>query len=228
MSLIKTLLTEEPRSQALLFYGNKTTASIIFREELEALKNQYLGRLSLHHILSQEGQESALFSGRIDAEKLERFAKIYFDPSEVDDVFICGPEQMMLSLQETLPKLGVSKEKVHVELFTSPVGKLGQTQAVTTKHENYKAEITVIIDGGETTFPYDSDQPILDVAFQHGADLPFSCKGGVCSTCVARITSGEVEMDVNYALEPDEVAAGLVLSCQAFPKSDKVVLNFDV
>jgi len=228
ISLIKTILHEEPESHAILFYGNRTASSIIFKDELEALKNRFLGRLSFHHVLSQEKHETDLFSGRISADKVSAFSKVYFDPAEVDDVFICGPEQMMLNTREALQSNGISEDRIHVELFTSPVGKLGEDKKPHKTHASKHAEITVIIDGTEIPFPYDGNQSVLDAANEHGADLPFSCKGGVCSTCVAKLEEGEVEMDANYALEPDEVEAGLVLTCQSFPKTDKIVLNFDV
>lgn len=227
ISIIKTVLATEPASRVILFYGNQRTSSIIFREELEGLKNEYVQNFSLHHILSRERQESDLFNGRIDKEKIQKYAKVYFDPTDVDEVFICGPEQMILSTEETLLDLGVEKEKVHTELFTSPLGKLGEGK-VEIKHDTKHAEVTIIQDGSKFSFPYDSDKSILDAAFDKGADLPYACKGGVCSTCVARLEKGDVDMDVNYALEPDELARGLVLTCQSFPKSDEVVLNFDV
>ncbi len=227
MSIIETTLRTEPESSFTLFYGNRKTGTIIFQEELEALKNRYMGRFSLYHILSKERQESDLFNGRIETEKIKSYARLFFDPESVDHYFTCGPEEMMLSVKDSLVELGVPEERVHLELFTSPVGKLGgaNTEA---KHEKAHAEITVILDGNSMTFPYDSDKSILDVAFDNGADLPYACKGGVCSTCVCKLEEGDVSMDVNYALEPDELQRGLILSCQAFPKTEKVKLNFDV
>ncbi|GAB4238184.1 MAG: phenylacetate-CoA oxygenase/reductase subunit PaaK [Ekhidna sp.] len=227
ISIIETTLRTEPDSEFTLFYGNRKSGSIIFHEELEALKNRFMGRFSLYHILSQERQESDLFNGRIDEEKIAAFAKIFFNPRDVDHYFTCGPEQMMLVVRDKLQEMGVAEENIHLELFTSPVGKLGAEQKET-KHEKAHAEVTIVLDGSSVTFPYDSDQSILDVAFQNGADLPYACKGGVCSTCVCKVEEGEVEMDINYALEPDELERGLVLSCQARPKTDKVKLNFDV
>ncbi|WP_436515237.1 1,2-phenylacetyl-CoA epoxidase subunit PaaE [Ekhidna sp. To15] len=227
MSIIETTLRTEPESEFTLFYGNRRTSTIIFQEELEALKNRYMGRFSLYHILSKERQESDLFNGRIEAEKIQAYARLFFDPKTVDHYFTCGPEEMMLAVQSELKNLGVPEERVHLELFTSPVGKLGGKQKEV-KHEKSLAEITVVLDGNSMTFPYDSDKSILDVAFDNGADLPYACKGGVCSTCVCKVEEGEVEMDVNYALEPDELERGLVLSCQSYPKTDKVKLSFDV
>lgn len=227
MSIIETTLRTEPESEFTLFYGNRRTSTIIFQEELEALKNRHMGRFSLYHILSKERQESDLFNGRIDAEKIQAYARLFFSTEVVDHYFTCGPEEMMLAVQSELKNLGVPDEKVHLELFTSPVGKLGGKEKEI-KHEKAHAEITVVLDGNSMTFPYDSDKSILDVAFDNGADLPYACKGGVCSTCVCKVEEGEVEMDVNYALEPDELERGLVLSCQSYPKTDKVKLSFDV
>ncbi|MEO1254005.1 MAG: 1,2-phenylacetyl-CoA epoxidase subunit PaaE [Bacteroidota bacterium] len=227
MSIVETTLRTEPESSFTLFYGNRRSATIIFQEELEALKNRYMGRFSLYHILSKERQESDLFNGRIESEKIQSFGKLFFDPTKVDHYFTCGPEEMMLSVKDSLMKMDVPTERIHLELFTSPDGKLGGGKKET-KHEKASAEVTVVLDGNSMTFPYDSDKSILDVAFDNGADLPYACKGGVCSTCVCKVEEGEIEMDVNYALEPDELARGLVLSCQAFPKTNKVKLNFDV
>lgn len=227
ISIIETTLRTEPESEFTLFYGNRKTGSIIFQEELEALKNRHMGRFSLYHILSKERQESDLFNGRIDSEKVKAYAGLFFNTENVDHYFTCGPEEMMLSVKDELQGLGVPEDRINLELFTSPVGKLG-SEAKEIKHEKASAEITVVLDGNSMTFPYDSDKSILDVAFDNGADLPYACKGGVCSTCVCKVEEGEVSMDVNYALEPDELERGLVLSCQSFPKTDKVKLNFDV
>ncbi len=227
ISILETTLRSEPKSEFILFYGNRKTSTIIFQERLEALKNKFLGRLSLYHILDEERQESDLFNGMIDDEKIRVFANVFFDPQKTDEFFTCGPEPMMLAVRDTLKNLGVNEKKVHLELFTSPVGKLGTTQKEV-EHQEAHSEITVVLDGNSITFPYDSKESILDVAFQNGADLPYACKGGVCSTCVAKVEEGEVDMEINYALEPDELERGLVLTCQSRPKTDKVKLSFDV
>jgi len=226
ISIIETTLRVESKSQFILFYANQETKSIIFSEELEALKNEYMGRFSLHHILENERQEAEVFNGRIDAEKMAVFTKTYFTPEDVDEIFTCGPEPMMLAVKDALTGLGVNESKIHMELFTSPVGKLGQSEQP--KHEVTHSEITIIQDGKKFGFPYDSDKSILDAAYDKGADLPFACKGGVCSTCAAKLVDGEVDMPVNYALEPDELEKGLILTCQSYPKTDKVAISFDV
>lgn len=227
ISIIETTLRTEPKSDFILFYGNRKTSTIIFHERLQALKNKFMGRFSLYHILSKERQESDLFNGRINKEKIEAFGQRFFEPKSVDHYFTCGPEEMMLSVKEQLLSMGVNEKSIHLELFTSPAGKLG-TEISTKERKKAKAEITIVLDGNSTTFPYDSEESILDVAYENGADLPYACKGGVCSTCVAKIEEGEVEMEVNYALEPDELERGLVLTCQSRPKTDKVKLTFDV
>ncbi|MFK7932775.1 MAG: 1,2-phenylacetyl-CoA epoxidase subunit PaaE [Saprospiraceae bacterium] len=232
MAMIKTVLQAEPKSSFTLFYGNRGFDSIIFREELENLKNKNLGRLSIHHILSREHLGSDLFYGRIDEEKCNRFSKMLFDPQDIASFYLCGPEQMIRSASAALKEAGVDEEKIHFELFTSPVGNLGGETIVRksrAKDKKVQSEITIILDGNSVKFPLDSDgETILDTALNNRMDLPFACKGGVCATCKAKILEGDVEMEVNYGLEPDEVEAGFVLTCQAHPLSDKVIVDFDV
>ncbi|MEM6526501.1 MAG: 1,2-phenylacetyl-CoA epoxidase subunit PaaE [Bacteroidota bacterium] len=227
ISIIETTLRIEPESEFTLFYGNRGSNTIIFQEELEALKNRYMNRFSLYHILSKERQESELFNGRIDGDKIKSFAQLFFNAQSINHYFTCGPEEMMLKVKDSLLDMGVPEKRIHYELFTSPIAKLGSENRET-QHKKALAEITVVLDGNSLTFPYNSDKSILDVAFDNGADLPYACKGGVCSTCRCKVEEGNVEMNVNYALEPDEIEKGLILSCQAFPKTDKVKLNFDV
>ncbi len=227
ISIIETTLRTEPDSHFILFYGNRRTGTVIFQEELETLKNQYMSRFSLHHILSKERQESDLFNGRIEAEKIKAYAGIFFDPNTVDYYFTCGPEEMMLTVKDSLIEMGVPEDRIYLELFTSPAGSLG-LKGQEVEHEKTSSEITIILDGNSMTFPYDSDKSILDVAFDNGADLPYACKGGVCSTCVCKVEEGEIEMNVNYALSSDELERGLVLSCQSYPKTSKVKLSFDI
>ena len=228
ISIMKATLETEPQSHFTLFYGNRSTESIIFRDQIEDLKNRYLLRLSVHHILSQEDPGSELFHGRIDTEKCEAFCSLLIDPSDVDEFFLCGPESMIEAVKETLLSKGVDRKKVHTELFTSPVGKLGGDKKWTPPARPVLSKITITLDGNTFTFDHTtSGVPILDAAHKAGADLPFACKGGVCCTCKARVMEGEVEMEVNYGLEPEEVEDGYVLTCQSHPKTDRVVLSFD-
>jgi len=231
MSILKTVLAVEPKSRFTLFYGNRNFESIIFREAIEALKNKYLERLSVHHILSREVLGSPLFNGRIDADKCRQFCKVFFDAKEISEYFLCGPEDMIFSVKDTLEEQGVDKKRIHFELFTTPTTKAVQTKKsdkVVTPSSESDSQITVILDGDAFDFSLSATgDNILDTALKNGADLPFACKGGVCCTCRAKILEGEVKMDVNYALEPDEVAAGFVLTCQSHPRTDKVVVSFD-
>ena len=229
LSIMKAVIQREPRSHFTLFYGNRSSDSVIFREVIEGLKNEHLDRLSIHHILSREHPGSDLFAGRINGEKCRRFAKVLFDPQEVEAFFICGPYDMLEDLRQTLNELGVPRQKIHYELFTAP----GSNQAKVVPqplaadgHDQVKVQIQ--LDGERIRFTMPRQgQAVLDAALAAGADLPFACKGGVCCTCRAKLESGKVEMAVNYALEPEEVAAGFVLSCQSYPQSEELVLSFD-
>ena len=231
ISILKTVLNVEKDSRFILFYGNRGTDSIIFKEELEALKNQYMERLTIHHIFSEERLDSELFNGYITVDKCKQFAKMLFDVKEIDEYFICGPEPMMLAIREALESLGEERKKIHIELFSSPdapkkAAPVAQATSKATSQED--SLVTVRLDGSTFDFslPYAGDN-ILDAALKQGADLPYACKGGVCSTCRARLVEGEVDMDVNYALEPDEVKAGFILTCQSHPRSKKILVDFD-
>ena len=227
MSILRSTLTLEPRSRFILFYGNRSFDSIIFREQLEELKNLHSDRLSVHHILSRESLGNELFKGRIDADKCRRFGKFFFNAAEVDAFFLCGPEEMVFEVKDTLDALGANPKSVHVELFTT-TGIKNRPVLTSAPRASFEASITVIQDGAQFDFDLPSDgSTLLDAAMRAGADLPFSCKGGVCSTCKARILEGKVEMDINYGLEPDEVAAGYVLTCQSHPITKRVVVSFD-
>ncbi len=233
MSILKTTLVAEPHSRFLLFYGNRGFDHIVFREQLEELKNLYPDRLAVHHVLSRESLGSDLFYGRLNGEKCRAYARLLFQPTEVDAFFLCGPEEMVFDIKNTLEALGVAAQKIHFELFTTArTGTYRRVQPPTDadgkQRSAFQASITVIQDGTQFDFQLPSDgSTLLDAAMRAGADLPFSCKGGVCSTCKAKLLEGQVEMDVNYGLEPDEVAAGYVLTCQSHPKTQRVVVSFD-
>lgn len=229
-SILKSVLEEEPKSSFTLFYGNKTSKSVIFKEQIEALKNTYMDRLEVHHVLSREDQGTDLLKGRIDEIKCENFSKRFFNIDEVSGYFLCGPEEMINGVSGKLQGLGVDKSSIHYELFTSPADSLAGKTKVEKKSKGAKldSKITVILDGDETHFDLNSDgDSVLDAALDAGADVPYACKGAVCCTCRAKVVEGEVEMDMNYALEDDEVEDGYVLTCQSHPRSENVVISFD-
>lgn len=229
MSILRSVLLAEPKSQFTLFYGNKNTDSIIFREELEGLKNKYLQRLSVHYVMSREHPGADLFYGRIDGGRCGDFCRLLIDPADVSEYFLCGPEEMIFSVKEKLEELGVDGKQIHFELFTSPAGKLGvKTPPPPPQEHALRSQVEVTLDGLTFQFELDSrGDTILDGALKAGADLPFACKGGVCATCKAKVMEGQVAMQVNYALEPDEVEAGFVLTCQAHPRTERVVVSYD-
>lgn len=229
ISILKSVLQTEKQSTFTLVYANRGTESIIFREELEGLKNVYLGRLVIHHIFSEEHQELDLFNGFIDKEKIQALSKTLIDFDSTDEIFICGPEPMMLQIRDALQALGTDPKKIHIELFTSPLGKLGVGTGAKkkTNQEAVKSKVTIIQDGNRFDFDLTTNEPILDAAMKTGADLPYACKGGVCCTCKAKLEEGKVSMDINYALEPEEVEAGYILTCQSHPQTKRVIINYD-
>lgn len=231
MSIMKTVLEDEPNSSFTLIYGNRSRNSVIFREQIEGLKNQYMQRLRLFHILSREYMDVPLFNGRIDAEKIEQFSKTLVPIKEIDEAFICGPEDMILSVRQKLVDLGMPSAHVHIELFTSPDQPKASHEKWVAEHrkdEGPMSKVSITLDSAtfDIDLPYHGES-ILDAALRHGADLPYACKGGVCATCRAKVIEGEVVMEVNYGLEPDEVEKGFILTCQAHPKTEKVAVDFD-
>ncbi|MES2618703.1 MAG: 1,2-phenylacetyl-CoA epoxidase subunit PaaE [Bacteroidota bacterium] len=233
LGIIKTTLATEPNSTFTLIYGNKNTSSIIFLEEIEAIKNRFIQQFQVFHVLSRESVDVPLLNGRIDANKCKEFLnKKIVETGSIDELFICGPESMILSVKDTALAAGINSKNIHFELFTTPsqtaVKHEAKAAAVATDGVK-KAKVSVKIDGithhMDLAFGGDS---ILDAALKTGADLPFACKGGVCCTCRAKVISGTVEMDMNFALEDDEVEKGYVLTCQSHPTSDEVFIDFDV
>lgn len=235
LSLIKTTLATEPGSHFTLVYGNRHRPSIIFREEFEALKNHYLNQLSLHHILSREEMDIPLYQGRIDTEKCEALTTRLIDLSTMDEIFLCGPREMIFSLKDWLEIKGIDKKNIHFELF-HPLESGSSVSPAQQKIERTIPEdagdrisqVTIRLDGINHSFrlAYEGES-VLEAGVFQGVDLPFACKGGVCCTCRARLVEGQVEMDLNYALEADELAAGFILTCQSHPRSEKVVIDFD-
>ena len=229
ISIIKTILRTEPLSEVVLVYGNRSRSSIIFLEALEALKNKYLSRFTLIHVLSREKTDAPVNSGKLNAEKLEELARL-IDYSAMDEIFICGPEQMIFTAEKFWIDKGIEKKRIHFELFTTPGSKktTADSQKPVAGERSPKSKITIKADGRSFDFElaFDGDT-ILNTALKEGADLPFACKGGVCASCRAKLVEGEVEMEMNWALEPEEVQQGYILTCQSHPKTEKVVIDFD-
>ncbi len=227
ISILKTVLETEQESTCTLFYANRRPDTIIFLEEIEGLKNRYLQRFSVYHVLSRQQTDSPLFSGRMDADKCRTYCRMLLDVARTDAFYLCGPAAMVSMLRETLLEQGVEAARIHTELFVAPedvrqVALASLPAAVATR-------ISVRIDGRSFEFPL--EEPglnLLDASLRAGANLPYACKGGVCCTCKARLLEGQVHLARNYGLEPDEIAAGYILTCQAYPLSEAVHVDFDV
>lgn len=230
LSIVKTTLETEPHSEVTLFYSNRTATSTMFRNELEDLKNDYMTRFNLVYVFTREEQDIDLFNGRMDYEKCAALFDRWISAKDLTAAFICGPQFMTETVRDSLLDHGMDKSRIHFELFTPAGGapQAGKDQPSSNSDPQSLSEVTVIADGRSMTFPLGRNaKSILDAGNAEGADLPFSCRAGVCSTCRARVVEGEVEMDQNFALEDDELEAGYVLSCQCHPVSNKVVLDYD-
>ncbi len=224
ISNIKAILKTEPLSICTLIYGNRYVSTIIFKEEIEDLKNMYLGRFQVFNVLSRERTESKLLHGRLDKEKIACFFDKIPHLLRGDEFFSCGPIEMTEALRAVLTEYGVDEKRIHFELFNAP-----KTQNPKPKTQNAIDSLaTIKLDGLTFDVPIDKGRTILEAAQAVGADMPYACKGGVCCTCRAKLVEGDVEMLVNYALTKEETDAGFILTCQAIPKSDKVVVNFDI
>lgn len=225
MAIAKTVLESDSDSTFTLFYGNKNSNSIIFKDAFEDLKNTYVDRLEVHHILSREDQGSDVTKGRIDGEKVKAFNGKFFEVETSTAHFLCGPLGMIESVTETLESLGTPKEKIHFELFNTTSAGAAKKDVV--RETSGTSAVTVILDGEETHFESNGKSFILDEALDAGADVPYACKGAVCCTCRAKVLEGSAEMVMNYALVDDEVKDGYILTCQAHATSEKVVVSFD-
>lgn len=229
ISIIKTVLATEPLTHFTLVYGNRNRHSIIFKEELEALKNKFIDRFRLIHILSREITDAAINSGRIDQSKCD---KLFTQPLDInaDEFFICGPEEMIFCVKDYLLSKGVDIKKIHFELFTTPdqPKKILSTKQ-TSEDDEDTSHITIKHDGISSAFNLTfNGENILDAALHNGIELPYSCKGGVCCTCKAKLVTGDVQMEMNYSLESDEIEQGFILACQSHPKTKEVVIDFDI
>ncbi len=228
LSIVKTTLACEPNSQFTLFYGNRASASVMFREELAALKDVNMQRFNLVHVLSREAQDIELLHGRIDGARAGALLDHWAPLSDVDTVFLCGPDGMMHAIHEMLRARNYPESKIKVERFASSIPKHEHRPAALPQGSATETEVTVILDGATRCFTLDrTTENILDAGLRQGIELPYSCKGGVCSTCRCRLVTGEVDMDVNFALEDYEVERGFILACQSYPATDKVTVDFD-
>lgn len=252
ISMIKSVLAAEPGSSFTLFYGNRTSGSIIFRDQLEDLKDRYHDRFTLVHLLSREFQETPLFNGRLDTDRAGQLLDALVETGDVDRFLICGPGSMIADVTAALEQRGVTKDRIGFEMFTpadgaSPLAKsasvaaappsgaaggvgpgTGASDIAELAAPDAEAEITVVIDGARTKFALKGNgDNIMQAARDQGADAPFSCTGGVCASCRARLREGRVEMDVNFALSDEELAQGYILTCQSHPRTTRVVVDYD-
>ncbi len=233
LSIVKSILSREPNSTVTLLYGNRNSSTVMFKEELGFLKNRYLQRFNWLNILSREEQDAEVLFGRLNNKKgAELQAAHMIDIPTTDEFFLCGPESMISEVSRGLRASGIDESQIHYELFYASAE---DAQTVTEKHHNRAREyagqvsdVQVKVSGRTTYLELTADgENILDAAMNAGADLPYSCKGGVCATCKARLLEGNVEMDLNHSLSPEETEKGMILTCQAHPISEKVVVSFD-
>lgn len=228
LSIVKTTLAGEPRSHVTLVYGNRSSSSVLFEEELSDLKDRYTARFNLVYVLSREHQEMDIFNGRIDRSKCDRLFNGWIDPSTIDAAYICGPRTMMEAVSESLQSHGIDKSRILMELFTAGLPQRQPKPSTQADAHAQECKVTVIQDGRRREFSIDRNrQTVLDSALEQGIELPYSCKGGVCSSCRCRLTRGEVEMDTHYALEDYEIARGFILPCQSYALTNELVLDYD-
>jgi ring-1,2-phenylacetyl-CoA epoxidase subunit PaaE len=228
LSIIKTTLIAEPNSTFTLCYGNRASSTAIFKDELAELKDIYLERIKLVYVMSREQQDIDLFNGRITKEKCDELLKYWINPGHIDTAFVCGPEDMMRGVLASLQSHGIPRQNIKLEFFTAGTPKQRSAVREQSAIAPQRSEITMVMDGNHIVFTMDKDrESILDAALKQGIDMRYSCKSGVCATCRCKITEGKVDMDANHALEDYEVARGFALSCQSFPASDRVIINFD-
>jgi len=229
LSILKTVLNREPNADFTLVYANRAVNSIMFREEIEDLKNTYMGRLAVVHVLESDAQDIDLFTGRVTEEKCAELFKHWIDVATVSTAFICGPEPMMLGIARALEAHGLEKSQIEFELFDS--GQPGRAKRAAKSQDGAKAavktKISIALDGATHDVEVEKDITILDAALENALDAPYACKAGVCSTCRCKVLEGKAEMAANHALEDDEVSRGYILSCQAFPVTDRIVVDYD-
>lgn len=230
LSLLRSILTREPDSRFALIYGNRNSKSIIFKEALEDLKDRFLGRLTVHHVLSREQQEIDLFNGRVDAGKIETLLKSFAPAAEIDHAFLCGPGAMIEEAKRVLTRLGTPESHIHIEYFSAdgvPVTPRRAAAGATTSDEKPVAQARITLNGSAYEFPMFDGETVIDAGERAGLEMPYSCRGGMCCTCRGKLVSGEVEMAVNYSLEPWEREAGYVLTCQSRPLTKEIAIDYD-
>ncbi|WP_158745955.1 1,2-phenylacetyl-CoA epoxidase subunit PaaE [Acidisphaera sp. L21] len=226
LSLARGILAREPLSRVFLFYGNQSVRGMLFREALEELKDRYLGRLSVFHVLSQEEQDIPVLHGRLDADRVRLLLRHIVPAASVDHFFLCGPAGMIDAIEPVLRDLGIPVDRTHVERFVSAIGGIARPRPAPASATPIHVA-SLVVDGNRRDIPMADGESVLDAALRAGMDLPFACKGGMCSTCRARVVEGAVTMAVNYSLEPWETEAGFVLTCQAHPTTPRVVIDYD-
>ncbi len=227
MSILRGVLTREPASRFALFYGNRRTSSIMFREALADLKDRFRERFAVYHILSREAQDLPLLNGRLDAEKLSLLLRHVIPAAEVDHAFLCGPSSMIAMLEPALAKAGIAPGRIHIERFVSAEGGVPR-RARPSQAMTFSKRARIRHDGKDSEIPIAEGDSVLEAALCAGLDLPYACKGGMCGTCRAKLIAGHAKMRINYALDPGEIAAGFVLTCQARAESDFIIVDYDV
>ena len=231
LSIMKTVLGREPASRFTLIYGNRSLRSTMFKEEIEDLKDRYLTRLVLHHVFSDEHTDAPINMGLMDRAKIGEFLRTLVSPATIDHAYVCGPFQMNDEAEAALLAAGVAEDRIHIERLGVPQQAAGAVGAVVHEAKPGDAErsrVVIVRDGLRREIDFSRDQPsILDAASAAGLEVPFSCTSGVCGTCRAKVLEGDVRMECNFALGKQEVAAGFVLTCQAHPMTERVVLSFD-
>lgn len=228
VALVATALAANPGNRFTLIYGNRASSTVMFRDELAALKDRFLDRFNLVHVLSREAQDVELLHGRIDRAKADALFERWVDVTDVDCAYLCGPDAMMEAVRASLVAHGVAPERVRIERFAASIPRHEHVPRPLPAAAQAQCEVSVIVDGAMRTFTAEKGREnVIDAGLRHGIELPYSCKGGVCSTCRCLLVEGEVDMDVNFALEDYEVARGFVLACQSYPVTDKVTLDFD-
>ncbi len=226
-SMIRTMLTREPKSRFVLIYGNRNARSIMFKDQLEDLKDQFLDRLIVHHVLSREPQEIATLSGRLDQEKIKSLLKSSLPKGNVAHAFLCGPGGLVKEGEAALRSAGLDQSRIHVEYFSTDGLPVAARSPAAVISENVDINASITLNGIQYDVPMKADETIVDAGLRAGLDMPFSCKGGMCCTCRAKLTGGDVVMEHNYSLEDWEMKAGFVLTCQARPTTKSVSVDFD-